>query len=522
MKRVYILIIYAVLFLLPRAVGAQSISNAERRYINSRVLSLIEEYERLASLYDEESQYYFESLFEKGPESMVFCDMIGSESYLKNVPVSEYIHQLSSYASTVTTVIKDVRKGTMTYADGRWYIPVTMKKTFEYIDKDGYVFSVADYHKSDIDIRMNVVYDQESDACVIASIEGAMQSDKSFPEGRFLIVNRSNEISNRNQEYLSSLKIGDDSVVFNEFGQAVLPSGEASVNDIDVKVMMDTLSKGFNYDVVSFSFKPRKTRVKLRYGYSPNAFKVVNNSDLMDVKSPAMELGLDIGFAAKAGRKSKFGLYTGVGVMKSDLLMTQNSSSSYNYYTSKINDDKIWEPVSISYTIRSANESVSYLDLFVPVYFEFEHGIGKYVMISWSLGAKGYYNLNVSPSEHNVSFNYNITTSNASGDKNLVKKFDTGFYQSSTFDVSAFGNIGLDLNILKRKIYLMLRAGYEYGIMPAFKSNLASYYQSDSPVSYPIVYDAVQDQHIAVHPMINGLEFSRRGWWFSGGIKFKL
>ncbi|MBQ5639560.1 MAG: hypothetical protein IIV12_01540, partial [Bacteroidales bacterium] len=85
-------------------------SNAERRYINSRVLSLIEEYERLASLYDEESQYYFESLFEKGPESIVFCDMIGSESYLKSIPVSEYIHQLSTYASTVTTVIKDVRK----------------------------------------------------------------------------------------------------------------------------------------------------------------------------------------------------------------------------------------------------------------------------------------------------------------------------------------------------------------------------------------------------------------------------
>jgi hypothetical protein len=117
--------------------GAQTMSNAERRYINSRVLSLIEEYERLASSYDEESQYYFESLFEKGPESIVFCDMIGSESYLKSIPVSEYIHQLSTYASTVTTVIKDVRKGTMTYVDGKWYIPVTMKKTFEYIDKDG-------------------------------------------------------------------------------------------------------------------------------------------------------------------------------------------------------------------------------------------------------------------------------------------------------------------------------------------------------------------------------------------------
>lgn len=502
--------------------GAQTMSNAERRYINSRVLSLIEEYERLASLYDEESQYYFESLFEKGPESIVFCDMIGSESYLKSIPVSEYIHQLSTYASTVTTVIKDVRKGTMTYVDGKWYIPVTMKKTFEYIDKDGYVFSVADYHKSDIDIKMNVVYDQERDECAITSIEGAMQSDKSFPEGRFLIVNKSDDMSIRYQEYFSSLKIGDDNVVFNEFDQAVLPSGEASVDDIDVKVMMDTLSKGFNYDVVSFTFKPKKTRMKLRYGYSPNAFNVVNNSTLMDVESPAMELGFDIGFAAKAGRKSKFGLYTGVGIMKSDFHFTQASSSRYTYNTSKLNADKIWEPVNVSYTIKSANESVSYLDLFVPVYFEFEHGIGKYLMISWSLGAKGYYNINVSPTDHNVQFNYSISSDNTSGDKSLVKKFDTSFYQTSPFDVSVFGNLGLDVNILQRKIYLMLRAGYEYGIMTTFKSNLASYYQADSPASHPVIYDAAQDQHIIVHPMINGLEFSRRGWWFSAGFKFKL
>ena len=79
MKRVYI-IIYAVLLLLPISVGAQSLSNSERRHINYRVLSLIEEYERIASLYDDESAFYFESLFERGQESMVFCDMIGSES----------------------------------------------------------------------------------------------------------------------------------------------------------------------------------------------------------------------------------------------------------------------------------------------------------------------------------------------------------------------------------------------------------------------------------------------------------
>lgn len=521
MKRVYI-IVYAVLLLLPISVGAQTLSNAERRHVNSKVLSLIEEYENVASLYDYEAEHYFETLFEKGPESMVFCDMIGSESYLKTIPVSDYIQQLRTYASTVTTTIKDVRKGTLTYRDGRWHVPVTMKKTFSYIDKDGYMFSVADYHDADIDIRLNLIYDQDSDVCAIESIEGELQSDKRFPEGRFLIVNKSTYESARYMKHFSTLKVGNDAIVFNEFGQAVLPSGKGYVNDIDVEVLMDTLSKGFNYDVVSFGFKQRKARIKLRYGYSPNAFNVQNLPDIFDVKSPAMELGFDFGFAASAGRNSKFGLYTGLGVMQSNLRLQQNTDIAYTYTTAKFNNQQLWDPISVSYAVKSAQESVTYLDVFVPVYFEVEHKAGNHLMISWSLGAKGYYNLGVDQGAQTLSIDAQVPGLSPVSSQELVNTFATGYYQSAPIDVSAFGNIGLDVNLVKRKIYLMLRAGYEYGIMSKYKSDMAPFYQNDSEISYPVVYDAVQNQHIAVHPMINGLEFSRRGWWFSGGIKFKL
>ena len=518
MKRVYI-IIYAVLLILPMMAGAQTLTNSERRHINSKVLTLIEDYERIATLYDEEAEYFFETLFERGPESMVFCDMIGSEPYLQTIPVSEYIRQLRSYASTVTTVIKDVKKGTMSYRNGRWHIPVNMKKSFTYIDKDGYTFSVEDYHNSDIDIRMNLIYDPVSDVCVIESIDGDLQSDKKFPEGRFFIVSRSNDMSSRYLKHFSSLKVGDNGVEFNEFGQAVLPSGEGHVDDIDIEVRTDTLSKGFNYDVVSFDFKARKSRLKLRYGYSPNAFKVNNVPDVLDVKAPAMEFGVDFGVASSLGRNAKLGIYTGAGLMLSSLNMTQNTNVRYTYSTVRLNEkDMLWEPVNVTYDIESANQKVSYMDLFVPLYFEVEHRIGNYLMISWSLGAKGYYNLNVNASDLNINFK----SSESQSLQTMNKSFGSGFYKCSPFDASAFANLGLDVNILKKRIYFMVRAGYEYGLMTTYKSDLAPYFKSGSGSSYPVIYDAANNQHVMVHPMVNGLEFSRRGFWISGGIKFKL
>ena len=68
-------------------------------------------------------------------------------------------------------------------------------------------------------------------------------------------------------------------------------------------------------------------------------------------------------------------------------------------------------------------------------------------------------------------------------------------------------------------MYLMVRAGYEYGFTPTFKSGAASYY--DKGLSNPVIYDK-DNKNVLVHPMISGLEISRQGWWFSGGLKFKL
>ena len=519
MKRLFI--ISLVVSLLLTSVSAQTLTNQQRRHINSKILTLIEDYERYASLYDEEAAYYYRSLF-VNETSTVHCDMIASDKYRTQVPVDEYISMVRQNSQNTTTVIKDVKKGEMSYANGVWYIPVTFRKSFSYIDPNGYLFSVEDWHKADFDMEMYVLYDEERDLCLIQSITGKLDTTVDFPKGRFLIVNEMKDRDDRYMGYFSTLRINNRPLEFNDFGQAIIAPGIPHVDDMDVAVDTVVLSKGYNYDVVSYEFNPRKARVKLRYGYSPNAYRKISGADGFDVKSPAMEVGVDFGIAFPAGRNAKMGLYTGVGAMQSGLqlqLSTTTPSFGYTYSTAQRNDATgLWESKEVVYKISEVNESVKYIDLFVPVYFEMEHRIGNYLMLSWSLGAKGYYNLMATPGEHTVQYTVD-------GERtNLTRTFDKSYYKKAIWDVSAFGNIGLDVNLLKRKMYFMVRVGYEYGFMPTFKSDAAPYYynnKNNPEKSYPIIRNAENDD-VVVHPMINGLEFNRQGLWISGGLKFKL
>jgi hypothetical protein len=522
MRRLFILSL-AVLFILPLSATGQSLSNSERRHINSKILELVDDYERYASLFDDESAYYFRSLF-VNENSMVHNDMIASETYRTQISVEDYVNLLRTNSVNTLISIKDLKKGKMTFSNGEWEIPVMFRKSFSYMDGNGYLFSVEEWHKTDFDMVMHVVYNEEQDVCRIQSITGSLDSDKEFPKGRFFIVNDSKNMTGRYNEYFSTLKVSGRPVEFNEFGQAIVTSGDTYVDDIDVDVDTVLINRGFNYDVVSYKFNPRNGRIKLRYGYTPNAYKVTG-ADMFDIKSPAMEFGFDFGFAFRAGSGTKMSFYTGLGAVMSSLNMSLNSSCNYSYVTSLFNQEtSLWDKVERTYNIQHAEESVSYIDFMVPAYFEFEHRLGRNLMFSWNLGAKAYFNnfdfldFQVKPGVSSVEGTREVAGNRESF--SATEEFDTKYYTKRTFDCSVFGNMGFDVNMAKRKMYFMVRFGYEYGLMSTFKSNASSYYQQGS--SYPVIYDSSSNRNLMVHPMINGLEINRMGMWISGGFKFKL
>ena len=119
--------ILLVCMFMPLILAAQTLTNKERRAINSKLLTLIEDYDRYASLYDDDAEYYFYELFDDNAE--VVSDMIGSPSYLQSISATQYISQLRTYSINTITTIKDVTKGAMRYEDGKWYIPVNFKKS---------------------------------------------------------------------------------------------------------------------------------------------------------------------------------------------------------------------------------------------------------------------------------------------------------------------------------------------------------------------------------------------------------
>lgn len=539
MKRLYI-IIYVVILSLSLPAGAQSLSNAERRHINAKVLSHLEEYERLSSLHDEESVEFYKALF-VNEDAPVLCDMIGAGSYLNDVSVEEYAGTMTEHASIITVLIKDVAKGTMRFDGDVWHVPIRFRKSVSYIDDGGYAFSTEEYHGADFDMTMMIAYYPEDDMCLIESVQGELQTDRDFPRGRFLMVNESDRYSERDMRHFSTLKVDDNEIVYNEFGQAVLPSGEPYVDDFDVEVGIDTVYQGFNYDVVTFRFKPRKGRIKLRYAYAPLYAYDVTAPENIESNSAAMELGLDFGKAVSCGRSSKIGFYAGIGVSASRLEFWNGSRISYQYTQYKYDDSSLkpLRPYEVKYEIagEGARETVEYIDLMIPLYFELEHRLGKHVMLSWDLGIKAYAYLDkLANGQYEVTYSSSID--GKSGKSNLqnpsvieaVPYAKTGLVKIKDFvtlDATAFADIGLDINLYRKKTYFMLRAGYEYGFMGLVMDGKDAYSVSGTPYYesgkyYPIVYDARSSKDVAVHSLLSGVTLRRQALWFSTGFKFKF
>lgn len=511
MKRLFTLTLLSVL--LSAVAAAQSLPNSTRRYINSKVLTLIEDYERFSSLYDEETKHDFLSLFEH-TAAPVCCDMIGAEKYMQQLPVEEYVNCLTENCAFVSTVIKNVKKGEMTWTGGYWMIPVTFQKEFSFIDINDYSFSVKEYHGTEIQMTMNICYDPDTDLCFITSIDGALDSERQFPKGRFLIVNKREPESKKDAKFLASFNINGNFPVYDAFGAAILPAGAPSVEDIDVVGEADTLVKGFNYDVVKFSFDRRSARMKLRYAYAPFYAYDIKAAGADAVSSAAMELGIDFGGTWSMGKNTKMGIYAGLGLSASR--MTVSSDGADYSYVISVTNGGLFKDKEIAYAGVSATEGFGFTDLIVPVYFELEHKMGKSLLLSWNVGAKGYYNMKV--------MNYSYAVSGLMNGNAFSLTQDNGFlapanYIRDSFDVTFIANLGLDINLSKNKTYLTIRGGYEQELTSPFKNDGMPYMDAENGM-YPVIYGG--GENIAVQSFLSNMEYRRKAVWFELGIKFKM
>lgn len=374
--------------------------------MNSTILTLVKDYERYASVSDEEAEHLFYGLFE-GKNAGVFCDVPGIPSYQMQIGLSQYVSLLKNQIRNAKVVIKDVTKGKPVWSGGKWIVPVHFQKELSYIDESGFFFSVEGYHGTPAEITMEVVYDEETGMCCIRSIDGIVPSDREFPKGRYIILNRDEYASDIEQEYYSSLTVGGEAPVYNKYGQAILPSGEAMVEDPDVDVKSLIVSQTSDYDVMAYWFHMKNNRLRFRASYSPFVY-LIDAPDGISHNSNSLELGAEYGLAYPMGRVSKFSVNGGVSMALSALHLKGQARS----------------------------QRVRYLDLSIPVYAEFEHRLCRPVSFVWNVGLKGYYEVKASQAHS----------------------------KEHPFDLALMANLGADLNVYQNMIYGMVRCGYEYGL----------------------------------------------------------
>ena len=525
MRRGYIYILFLIIALqLSVPLSAQTLTNQQRRNILEKVHTTIEEYERLASLSADGDEYEFSQLFVENAE--IDSDIIGNISYLRTVKVDEYIKQLQS--ANVYTEIINVKKHELSYDDNRgWYIPIRFSKQLNYYDCNGVYFNIRNYYGEAIDVRMNLLYNEEDDMCYIDSIKVSCNSQKQFPQDSFLIIDNNRRSKyGRQDKYFNMLKANNAPLSFDENGYAIYSRDtKFTVDDFDIllKPKFDTERATESYDFVDFDFIRHFQRAKLKFAYAPFAYAVSGNENRIKDKSMAFDVGIDYGFTFSSSRKSKAGIFFGAGISFSNVTLGLDKEIN-NTHEVPVLVSKKYEMQTYTYSIKKATEQVSYIDLYVPLYFEIERMLGSAnrVVLSWNFGVKSYFNMSAtSKIPYTATFKFSDSESESATD--IDKEFNSyiipNTYAKNLIDLSATSNLGVDYNVVKNRLYINAAIGYEYGFWDSYVSDKPVY---SNPIMPKVNKGDNSIDHVAVNSMISGLSLRRQALWISLGVKYKF
>lgn len=501
----------------PFMAKAQTLSNQERRHINMRLLTLIEQYEINASLYDEANRYAFMQLFEN-EDTPVYSDMLDYAAG-KSVSVSEYVKVLGERYN-ISTHIMNVSHNDYVFEDNQWTTVVKFNKSLTYNDINGILFSSSEYYKSNYVISMKCVYNKERDCCYITAINGHIDSEQEPLQNRYVVINHSDD-------KIEKLYVNGHPLEFNSFDQAFAPVGAIRPWNDDIRLAADTIATTNQYEFVNLKFRISHWRTKLHFSYAlGTVFKVTSQMDLNTTASSGFEAGVDFGYNIPLSRSSSMGLYLGAAYSSSKISFGLNDVA-YSYQTM----DSSGHLYTRHYEFSEITEELSYTDISIPVYINFDHKLFKNLYLNWNIGVKLYFNGEVNITPYHLSgrvygdYNGNIVssqTSDALGD--VSGNYDTflfpNSYNRSLYDLSLQGGIGLSYNLFKRSIFLFAEYKYEYGLTDVHKSEEKYLFANGN--NYPMVYSSRLNANVATRSFMDCVSYKRQAMWIDFGIMFKF
>ncbi len=528
-------LIAAATVLCGHGLAAQDIpepASLERR-MNLMVIDAVTELEQASDVVDGTAARTFLRLFEN-EDTPVFCDLYSSDDFLSTVPVREYAGSFLGKDDTgkftaLTYEFKDIRKLGWRFGDGRWYCTVELKKSLNYFDGNlvYYPLSVQNPGGDDFVLRVELVFDETCSGCRISGISCSNARDFRSAGSGYLVIQRNEDPDDARRD--DGIMVKGSKVVYNDFGQGYAPKGDISFWDEDMKVTAVSMASSDLYDYVRFKYKPRHLRLRLRNEFAPvSAYSFSGTADLASRSSSAYSVGIDVGYSVTASRGFRIGFYTGIGVTFSRISL-QTAPFSYSY---RITDRDTGMDYSRNYDIGYASQGAEFTDLAVPLYLSPEFRLHKAVSLVLDLGVKFYANTGGSTDPFHVRGSVQGIYEDGTGipdgkygtgniDADFREMVSAVTFQRSPFDVCLAGNVGLDVNLYNRMLYLQVKAGYEYGLTWSYRSPEYEFCSETGGI-YPLVYSVDYGRDVAFRPLADCVSFRRQSWWFGIGLMLKL
>ena len=191
-------------FHLVSVINAQTIPAQDERQMLLKVVDLLEDYQRYASM-DEDFKNYggsFRDLF-VSDDAEVFNDIVGIGKG-SVISVKDYANLLTSQSSTTRIVIKNITRGDIYWDNDSWKVNCMFDKYVNLTNSCGIEFASDFYNASDYKLTATITYNKDEDKCLFEKIAGEADAIRTIPEN-YRVVKKTGDLDTKvkiNRKYL--------------------------------------------------------------------------------------------------------------------------------------------------------------------------------------------------------------------------------------------------------------------------------------------------------------------------------
>ena len=506
--------------------SAGPLSHRARRQMNRRVFDMCENYEVRSIVSRKSDKYGFKLMF--SDDAKIFCDLYNTNRFTAEISPEEYADLVLNRCENVDVILTNAKKKSLEQVGDKWIYTIGLDKFISYNDKLGVLFPFNEAQKQYFNLEVAFEFDADDMSnCRISSIK--CLNSNSFPVFKNYWIVQQNTTT---KEAVMDRDVFSDGkkLEFNSFRQAYSEHGDFEYWDDNVRLTVEDRGSNEEYKYVQFKYQPCHFRIKLRNQFAlGSAYKVIANSAFEpDSKSSAYEVGVDLGYSMSLSRKLMLEIYTGLSMSMSKLDLSYGQPINYSYETTDRNGDVYTR----SYAINSVSQSVKFKDLMVPLYLNLNYKINKNHYLTLDFGVKAYFNTNATADSFHMAGQVSAAHKYPGHDLNQIGglgAFDADYneflsavaFERKSVDLSAAVNLGYNLNLWSRKLFLDFKIGYEFGFGNSYESDENAFFDPSKQV-YPMVYLANEERDVVFRPMADCVSFKREALWLNLGFIYKF